>query len=107
MKRKEVLAHREARGDEMTICDIAFYLKWASAVFTAFAAIFWFLASIVKTPTAIGPPIERNAGLIGGVLTEMAEGIARQSRWNARAAFAATLSALTQIALIYMPTCWG
>ena len=76
--------------------------------FAAGAAGLWYWASRVRTPKKI-ITIEILDGVdhVTGELDQLAKALILQSRWNARAATCAALSAACQVATAFMPTCWG
>lgn len=88
-------------------------LTWASAAAALVAAILWVLASRATVPA---PPETQGVGaLMGGYLISMVNGkridlhatLDLQSKWNAKAACAAALSAfLTGLALVAKAKGW-
>lgn len=77
---------------------LLFSLQIASCVFAFAAALLWFKASTIKTPSTIdhikfvsGP----NGGMTGP-LAEIAMGVALQGTWNRRAATCASAAAAFQ-----------
>jgi hypothetical protein len=89
----------------MNLCIFVFPLQIGSGLFAALAAILWFYASSIKTPTAITTIIVGD-GAILGELDEIARALVMQGKWNSRAAFCAALSAAGQVGGAFMPTCW-
>jgi hypothetical protein len=92
----------------MSLCYFVFPLQICSAIFAAGAAGLWYWASRVKTPEKI-ITIEIHDGVdhVTGELDQLAKALILQSKWNARAATCAALSAACQVAAAFMPVCWG
>ena len=78
--------------------------KWldiAAAVFAILAAILWFSASRVATPTELRRVFHlRMDGRMDGDVADLARGVVEQSRKNGYAAAAAGLSAFLQAAAL-------
>jgi hypothetical protein len=70
----------------MNLCSVVFPLQIGSGLFAALAAILWFYASSIKTPSAITTIVVSDVG-IHGELDELAKALILQDKWNARAAF--------------------
>jgi hypothetical protein len=79
------------------LCTSETWIQFASGLAALVAAIVWFLASRVSTPTVL----TYDAG------DALLSGIRKQSRLNAWAALFAAMAAILQVPLAFMPTCWS
>jgi hypothetical protein len=79
-------------------------LQALAAAFAIGAAVFWFLASIERSPASILQGIEITGGpqMFGGDQVGIIKAVIKQSRLNAWAAACAGVSALLQAALIFL-----
>jgi hypothetical protein len=90
------------------ICTVAFSIQIGSAACGIIAAITWWRASSVKTPTEMThDQVKAVEGDIIPVLDRLMRGVTRQSKLNALAAGFAAAAAILQVANAFMPTCWG
>jgi hypothetical protein len=91
------------------VCAIEHWLQGGAAVFALIAAIIWFHASRTKPseriiPDDLGVPY---GGPPPKALVTLVQMVIRQSRSNACAALFAGLSAICQVPLFLLPTCWS
>jgi len=77
-------------------CEAVSALQWISAISAFLAAVFWFLASIVKLPK---PQITFES------IDHIVPALQRQGRLSAAAAICAAVAAAIQAVLIVTPTC--
>lgn len=81
--------------------DSAFCVNLASVFAGLLSTIFWFVSAIVKAPPPPGYEGVRNADTWKAIIVDGGElyGTLRlQSKWNSRAAFAAAVTVLLQLA---------
>ena len=92
------------------ICDIAFIVPFAAALAGVIAAIIWWRASRVRTPSDdIQAQIKATRGDIAHVLDRLMQGVATQSKLNGHAAIFAALAIVLQVIGLPFTTqaCWG
>ena len=90
------------------ICMVEFPTQIGSVACAFAAAIIWWRASRKKVPSELTQTrVEAMHGDIVPVLDKLMVAIASQSRLNALAAGFAAVAAILQVALAFMPTCWG
>lgn len=81
------------------------YVQIISAVFAIAAGCLWLRASLIPVPKEITTIIGYDRGGIGGELADLTHAVWRQGRWNAWAAFSASIAALTQGVGAFLPAC--
>ena len=91
-----------------TICAAELWLKWVSGGFAFVAACVWLAAWRVKLPGPLSADeMRQNHQAVTEPVAALMRALTRQSALNGWAALLTAVAAAFQVALAFMPICWG